>query len=125
MRLLSATNVRPVSEWRGTPVASHHTNGQKMGKKESGFHSCGLLFLRSEGRKGCRSEGVSSFAQHSLASLMSFVEEVRFETGNSRKHLGACVVKQHNQFTGAERKLSLHIHTTLVARATLPLSATH
>lgn len=39
MRLLSAMNVRPVSEWRGTSTASNHRNGQKMGEKESGFHS--------------------------------------------------------------------------------------
>ena len=64
MKLLSETNVPPVSEKRGTSAASNHRNGQKMGKKESGFHSRELVFLRSGARKGCRSEGFSRFAQH-------------------------------------------------------------
>jgi hypothetical protein len=46
------------------------------------------------GEKGAGVKDSLSFAQHSLASLMSFVEVVSLDWFFSREHHGVCVVKQ-------------------------------
>lgn len=57
-----------------------------------------------------------SFAEQSLASLMSFVEEVRFETGISRNQSKAsrcvCCEAAASLRLAAERKLASHSHNT-------------
>lgn len=56
---------------------------------------------------------------------MSFVEVVFLDWKRWKKHHGVCVVNRLAVSAGSSKERWLHIRAALVARATLPLPATH